>query len=321
MRREAAPAIAVGGVGEARRPPPLRPGDRVGVAAVSGVVDPERLDRGLAALERLGFRPEPAANLRRRRGLFPGDADERLGELHRLAADPEVRAIVFARGGHGLLPLLPRLDWELLGRHPRAWVGYSDLTPLLLEVPRRLGLVAFHGPMVAADLARGLAADEEASWRAALAGEAQEWRIDRGRGEAVEGPLLGGCLSLLVATLGTPWAPRLDGAILFLEEIGEPLYRFDRMLTHLRLSGTLAGIRGMVIGHLSDVGRDFVGASGDSEDTTARGLLARLADDLGIPFASGLAAGHESPNLTLPIGARVRLEPARGRLATVARPS
>lgn len=315
-------------------PPPLRPGDRVGVAAVSGVVDAARLDRGLAALERLGFRPVPAANLRRRTGLFPGDGDERLEALHRLAADPDVRAIVFARGGHGLLPLLPHLDWQLLGRHPRAWVGYSDLTPLLVEIPRRLGLVSFHGPMVAADLARGLDAAEEASWRDALGGRPLAWATDPGRGPAVEGPLLGGCLSLLTSTLGTAWAPRLDGAILFLEEVEEPLYRFDRMLTHLRLSGTLAGIRGVVSGHLTNVGTDLApavaadveSASGGGDDgrsgetTAATRLLRRLAGELGVPFASGLAAGHQAPNLTLPIGARVRLDPAQGRLETVPGP-
>src|SRR5206468_4041681 len=137
-------------------PPPAGPGDRVGVAALSGPVDPERLARGLAALRALGLEPVVADNILSRRGLFAG------GDAERLAG--------FARGGHGVLRLLPGIDWELLGRRPRAYVGFSDLTPFLLGVVQRLGLVAFHGPTVAADLARGMPPEDAASLLGALAG-------------------------------------------------------------------------------------------------------------------------------------------------------
>ncbi len=142
----------------------------MGVAALSGPVDPARLEAGLEALRRLGFEPVLAANVLSRHGLFAGGDEERLAAFHRLAADPSLSAIFFARGGHGLLRLLPAIDWDLLRRHPRAYVGYSDLTPFLLEVVRRLGLVTFHGSMVAADLARGLRPEEEESLLGALAG-------------------------------------------------------------------------------------------------------------------------------------------------------
>jgi muramoyltetrapeptide carboxypeptidase len=233
-------------------PPPAGPGDRVGVAALSGPVDPERLECGLAELRRLGFAPVLADNLASRAGLFAGTDADRLAAFHRLAADPDLPAIFFARGGHGLLRILPGIDWELLARRPRAYVGYSDLTPFLLAVVARLRLAAFHGPMVAGDLARGLTLPEEGELLAALAG-----RYPREiplapplRPGSARGPLLGGCLSLLAATLGTPYFPDLAGALLFFEDVNEPAYRLDRLLTHLSLSGNLEAIVGMLIGHL-----------------------------------------------------------------------
>ncbi|MCB1055506.1 MAG: LD-carboxypeptidase [Acidobacteria bacterium] len=288
-----------------RLPPPVRPGDRVGVAALSGPVQPDRLERGLAALAGLGFEPVPADNLGDRYGLFAGSDEQRLTAFHRLAADPSIKAIVFARGGHGVLRLLPHIDWALLGAHPRAYVGYSDLTPFLLEVVRRLGLVAFHGAMVAADLARGQDADEEQTFLACLAGEPPA-RYDLPswpRPGVAEGPLLGGCLSLLVATLGTRFAPPLSGAILLWEEVEEPLYRLDRMLTHLHLSGRLPELAGMVVGHIS-------WTRGEKNPGLAWQQLVELAlSSVPGPLAAGLSCGHRAPNLTLPLGVRVRMDP------------
>jgi muramoyltetrapeptide carboxypeptidase len=289
-------------------PPPVLPGDRVGVAALSGPVDLERLERGMEALRRLGFEPVPAVNLSRRESILAGTDDERLEAFHRLAADPSLKAILFARGGWGALRILGRIDWDLLARHPRAYMGYSDLTPFLLQVVQRLRLVAFHGPMVAADLARGLEPQEKASFLSALRGEyptflptaaVDEWE----RPAAVRGPLLGGCLSLLVATLGTPHHVPFDGCILFWEDVQEPLYRVDRMLTHLRLSGNLRKISGMVTGYLP-----WNGPEADS------GLIWRQLASLSLgddpwPVAPGLAVGHEAPNFTLPLGLSARLDP------------
>jgi muramoyltetrapeptide carboxypeptidase len=206
--------------------------------------------------------------------------------------------------------LLPHLDWDLLARRPRVYMGYSDLTPFLLEVVRRLGLVAFHGPMVAADLARGMSPEDEASFLAALAGR---WPAElplKGvlrPGEA-RGPLLGGCLSLLTATLGTPWAPDLAGAVVFWEDVNEPPYRIDRMLTHLGLSGNLANIAGMIVGHLGESrepGRDPV----DWPSQVAESLA-----DYSWPLAWGLESGHVPPNRTLPLGMAARLDTEAGRL-------
>ncbi|HVT59822.1 MAG TPA: LD-carboxypeptidase [Thermoanaerobaculia bacterium] len=300
----------------ARLPPAAGPGDRVGVAALSGPVDPERLERGVGELRRLGFEPVLADNLgsRTASGLFAGGDAERLAAFHRLAADPDLPVILFARGGHGLLRLLPAIDWQLLARHPRAYVGYSDLTPFLLGVVERLRLVAFHGPLVAAEGARGLLAAEEESLLGALAGRYPaelpfaSWR----RPGAADGPLLGGCLSLLAATLGTPFFPALDGAVLFWEEVGEPPYRVDRMLTHLGLSGNLDRIGGMIVGHLR-AGDGAVPAPPPPpgpvlEQPRWPALVEESLARFSWPLAWGLDSGHGVPNLTLPLGLRARLD-------------
>jgi muramoyltetrapeptide carboxypeptidase len=318
----------------ARLPPPAGPGDRVGVAALSGPVDPERLERGLEALRGLGFEPVLADNAASREGLFAGGDAARLAAFHRLAADTDLPAILFTRGGHGVLRVLPGIDWELLRRRPRAYLGYSDLTPFLLAVVRRLGLVAFHGPLVGGELARGLTAGERESLLGALAGRYPVAMPLAGwlRGGAAAGPLLGGCLSLLTATLGTAWFPELSGAVLFLEDVNEPLYRIDRMLTHLALSGNLDRLGGMILGHLDATAgstgtdatagaagtADAAGAAGGHPEGLGAGGDARragvelIADNLRSfewPLAWGLESGHRSPNLTLPLGMSAHLRP------------
>ena len=301
-------------------PPAVRPGDLIGVAALSGCCEPQRLEAGLDALRGMGYRVRLASNVSYRCDMFAGTDAERLQGFHDLAADPEVAAIVFARGGHGVLRLLSDIDWSLLARHPRAYVGYSDLTPFLLQVVARLGWVAFHGPMVAADLARGLMPLEAQSFQRALAGEwPQEMPLAwASPGEAREGPLLGGCLTLLTTMLGTPFAVDLRQAILFLEDLNEPPYRFDRMLTHLRLSGSLTGLNAVIAGHLTadDPGPPVADGThamecGDSSQSQRlRQLLAAQVEHFGGSWAWGLQAGPARPNLTLPLGLWARLDPA-----------
>lgn len=295
----------------ARLPPSVEPGDRIGVAALSGKVERAPLEAGVEALRGLGFEPVLAANVRHRHGVFAGADEERLAGFHDLAADPTIRAIFFARGGHGVLRLLPHLDWDLLARIPRAYVGYSDLTPFLLEVVRRLDLVTFHGPMVAVDLARGLAGGEVSVLLQALAGQVPPVPVEFVAGEAdavVEGPLLGGCLSLLAATLGTEFRPRLAGSILFWEDVSEPLYRLDRMIQHLRLAGALSGIRAMLVGNI-----EITDADSGGEDLPR--WLAEVAGEVKVPMATNCSSGHCRPNRTLPLGASARLDMVRGELS------
>ena len=291
-------------------PPAVRPGDRVGVAALSGPVDAARLEAGLEMLRQLGFEPVPAANLGDGPGLFAGDDDTRLAAFHDLVAAPGLRAVIFARGGHGLLRLLPRIDWSLVARRPLAYVGYSDLTPFLLEVVRRVGIAAFHGPMVAVDLARGLTVAETDSLLGALAGDLPAALPVRGLSPeaSCRGRLMGGCLSMLAATLGTEFTPPIADSLLFWEDVDEPLYRLDRMLTQLRLSGSLAGLKGMVVGELqpADETPDLL--------PTLPEILQELAPEHGGCVAYGCPAGHCQPNMTLPLGLEARLDGAAGEL-------
>ncbi len=266
-------------------------------------------------MEDLGFEVVTAGNLESRHDLFAGTDEERLRGLHELARDESVGAIFFARGGHGCLRVLPFIDWELLARRPRAWIGYSDLTPFLQAVVVRLGYASFHGPMVAADLARGLTDIERDSLLGALAGNFPNSlpvaEVVAGEEPVVEGRLMGGCLSLLCATLGTPWSAPLDGAILALEDVGEPTYRVDRMLTHLRLSGSLARVRGVVLGDLR--GNDETREEASSMARRVAGLVP------GLMVAYGTEFGHVAPNRTLALGLPARLD-ARTRNLTIGLP-
>lgn len=294
------------------RPRPLRPGDLVAVAAPAGPVDPERLARGVAELERLGFTVRTAEGVLERSGFTAGPAQARLAQLGSLFTDPEVRAIACARGGAGVLHLLPFLDHALLRACPKLVLGYSDLTALHLLLGR-LGLPGLHGPMVSRELADGEPAYDRASLWHALTGEGEPWssgpRLLPLRDGVAEGVLRGGCLSLLAACAGTPWALRTGGerVVLFVEDVGEPPYRLDRMLRQLRHSGAFAGVRGVVFGEMQGC------QPGPEIGYRLEDVLLEALAGLELPIALGLPSGHVSTaNVTLPLGAQVRLSCGEG---------
>jgi muramoyltetrapeptide carboxypeptidase len=288
------------------RPPALRKGDLVGVCAAAGPVDPAALDKGVAELEALGFRVRRAEGLLDRHGFTAGTVETRLGALRGLFADTEVKGIFCARGGAGASSLMPGLEAEPFRPPPKVFVGYSDLTLLHLYL-NRSGLVTFHGPMVATDLAPGTYERSSLWW--AVTGEGEPLRtapddlLALRAGEA-EGRLRGGCLSLLAASAGTPWALDTSGedTLLFVEDLDEPPYRIDRMLRQLRASGALSGVRGIVFGDMKGCS-PRMNAAYTLEDVVTEAL-----DGLGVPIALGLSSGHSTgPNLTLPFGVRARL--------------
>ena len=292
----------------------------IGVAALSSAAPRDALEAGLGRLEVLGFRVRPARNAFSDWEGFAGRDEERLAGFHELVAAPEVKAVVFARGGHGVLRVLRGVDWSLLGARPKAYVGYSDVVPLLLQIVTRVGLIAHHGPMVATDLASPLGDEERDSLLDALAGKLARSLPCECSEDArpVRGRLLGGCLAMLVSTLGTPWFPRLDGSLLFLEDVHEPWYRIDRMLTQLELSGRVRRVKGMILGHLGDSGggQGVGAASADGGGEAAAGTagyrrwLARpVGGEARRIMAWNLPCGHGRPNLTLPLGATARLDP------------
>jgi muramoyltetrapeptide carboxypeptidase len=288
------------------RPPALRPGDLIGVCAPAGAIDGVRLDQGVVALEALGYRVRVTPFARGRSRFNSGTVEQRLADLQSLLSDDEVKAVLAARGGAGAGWLAPHLDADGLRARPRAIVGYSDLTFLHL-VSNRAHVVSFHGPMVAWELATGHY--DRASFMAGLSGEGTPYRTEPGdlvplrKGEA-EGRLRGGCLSILAAAAGTPWALTTEGepTILFMEEVDERPYRIDRMLMQLRHSQALDGVRGIVFGDMKGCSPRLDAGYGLEE------VLLDALSGLDVPIALGLSSGHTaSPNVTLPLGVRARL--------------
>jgi muramoyltetrapeptide carboxypeptidase len=293
----------------ARKPRALKRGDLVGVAAPAGPVEGERLRRGVAELERLGFTVRVADGVLERRGFTAGSVENRLRQLHELFADPAVAAVACARGGAGAIQLLPGLDRELLEESPKLVLGYSDITLLHLEM-ERLGIPSLHGPMVARELAEGETAYDRTTLWHGLTGEGEPYAsgpddlvvLAPGKGEGV---VRGGCLSLLAAAAGTAWALRSvdEPTLLFVEDVDEKPYRLDRMLRQLRASGALQGVTGVVFGDMKGC------APGYHEDYRLEEVLMEALEGFEVPVALGLSSGHTAhPNVTLPFGVRARLE-------------
>ena len=295
---------------ELLKPSALRPGDRVGIIAPASNVDPAHLQAGIRRLEQMGYVPLHQPGILDQDLYFAGTVHRRLRELHEMFERDEIRAVICARGGYGANYLLPHLDLDLIGRHPKIFVGYSDITCLLTYLNDATGLVTFHGPMVAKDFAEtdppGV---DENSWRAALGGNSQ-WELAShavfglnplvaGEGEGV---LYGGCLSILVASLGTPYEAKTEGKLLFLEDIAAKPYQIDRMLMQLKLAGKLEGVRGIVFGELMHC------VQSPDQGYTLQEVVFRIVEDLKVPVAYGLRSGHASrENVTLPFGVRARL--------------
>lgn len=295
----------------ARKPPALRPGDVVGVVAPSAAIERGYLETGVGALAAMGYRVKVSAHALDRAGIMAGADAVRAAELNAFFADPEVRAIVGARGGYGAGRLLPMVDFAAIARTPKIFLGFSDATFLLAALVEQAGIIAFHGPMVAMDFARGLSPRSSAHLRRLLSGTPGGFELEAAaalRPGAATGELIGGCLSVVVATLGTPYAPRFAGRILFLEDTGEKAYRIDRMLVQLRQAGALRGIAGIVFGAIRPVGGD------ETERMRIAEFVAEQTRDLDCPVLFGIEAGHGTENLALPLGAPVRLEAGGRRL-------
>jgi muramoyltetrapeptide carboxypeptidase len=277
------------------------------VAPASNVKRSE-LEAGCEALRRAGYRPFYLDSILEQDLYFAGSVQRRARELEEMFVRNEVRAIVCARGGYGANYLLQALDLEKIKAHPKIFVGYSDLTTLLTYFLDTAGLVTFHGPMVAKDWAHEGGVDG-ASWQAALAGTgAWDLNLNANSGATglvtgtAEGILYGGCLSILVASLGTPYEINTTGTILFLEDVAAKPFQIDRMLMQLKLAGKFAEVRGIVFGEM----RDCVQTA--TQGYTLEEVALRVVRDLGVPVAYGVRSGHVTAgNITLPIGVRAAL--------------
>lgn len=272
----------------------------------------ERIDLGARALEARGYRVRLGANVRARHGTFAGTDAQRLADLNGFLRDDEVRMILAVRGGYGCGRLLEGVDYLAARRDPKWLVGYSDLTALQLGLLAQSGLVTVSGPMAGVEFRSAPDPFTEAHFWALVGGApagmdlgnppGQSWTPFRGG--AAEGRLVGGCLSLVMSLVGTPYLPSLRGCILVIEDIHEHLHRLDRMLVQLRLAGVLEGIAGLVLGQFTDCNPSEPGKPALTLEEILREVLAGLR----VPCVWGYAYGHEARKRSLPWGIRARLD-------------
>lgn len=308
------------------KPPALRAGDTVGIVAPASAIQKNLLEAGCAGLRRFGYKPFYFDSILEHDLYFAGSVKRRARELEEMFARDEVRAIVCARGGYGSQYLLEEIDLGLITAHPKIFVGYSDVTALLTYFSDAANVVTFHGPMVTKDFVTESGVDG-GSWLAAVAGK-REWPARGGlRGAALPnesggwelifaeearvsalvqgkaaGTLYGGCLSILVASLGTPYEIKTAETILFLEDVAAKPYQIDRMLMQLKLAGKLDQVRGIIFGEMLDCVQHA------EQAYTLQEVIVRVVGNLGIPIVYGLPSGHVSgKNITLPIGMPAQL--------------
>ncbi len=295
------------------KPPALRPGDAIAIIAPASNVRQSDLAAGCEALQRAGYKPFYLDSILDRDLYFAGSVDRRVRELGEMFQRDDVRAILCARGGYGANYLLNKINLSKIKSHPKIFIGYSDLTCLLTYFTDA-GLATFHGPMVAKDWTHADGVNL-LSWQSALS-QSEPWDVPMNPevtglidGDA-EGILYGGCLSILVASLGTPCEIYTDGKILFVEDIAAKPYQIDRMLMQLKLGGHLDRVRGIIFGEMLDCYQSA------NQDYTLQEVITRIVGDLEVPVAFGVRSGHVSAgNIILPFGVKAKLSVKSGQVS------
>lgn len=314
-------SVSTGGPAVAHRfrpsihPPTIKKGDTVGVITPSSaLVDDEGYDIAEANIKALGLRLQWGKNVGKKYGYLAGKDEERLADLHDMFADPQIKAIICLRGGSGGARLLDKLDYELIARNPKIFLGYSDITAFHQAIHTQTGLITFHGavansrwtPMVF-DQFRQLFFQGRPPAYAANGRPART--LTSG---TAQGKLLGGNLTVLTGLAGSRYYPDFKDSILFLEDIGEEPYRIDRMFSQLALTGALQHINGFVFGRCSDCE-----ASSPRNSLTLAQILDDYIKPLAIPAYEGALIGHMDEQFILPVGAQVRMDADRGSITVV----
>jgi len=298
------------------KPKRLRKGDVIGIVAPASPVFPEdKLDRAAQYLESLGYRVRFGKAVRKVHGYLAGSDKERARDINEMFANPKVNAIFCLRGGYGSSRLLHLIDYALVQKHPKIFVGFSDVTALSLAIFAKTGLITFSGPMLASDMTQPHPFAQEVLWQmltsprvfGELPNHLDHHRVGLRNGSSM-GRLFGGNLSLLTILIGTEFFPNLKKSLLFFEDIGEEPYRIDRMLSQLKHADILAHLSGLIIGQLTDCDSDDEKPSLSMEDVLLHYLsfLPKPA-----PAFANLSYGHIPQKLTLPIGAKCRLHVSR----------
>jgi len=302
---------------EKRKPTALQPGDTIGIVTPGSPMLVERLEKGLDYLQQKGFHPLLGDHVYDSRGYLAGKDRDRARDLLAMFANPDVKAIFSSRGGYGTGRLLELLDYDLIARNPKIFLGYSDLTAIQLAIWKHTGLVTFSGPMVAVEMGLGIDPFTETFLWKTLGPEVADDLFPGLEGKElhtlypgkVRGTLLGGCLSVLVSLLGTPHLPDFTGTILILEDVGEEPYRIDRYLTQLRSAGILDRVAGVVLGEFLDC------AAKEGQPTLSlEEIFADFFGPLRVPVVSGFPYGHGPQKFTVPMGVEVELDATDGSL-------
>jgi muramoyltetrapeptide carboxypeptidase len=306
------------------KPDRLNYGDTIGIVApASAPPDPKNIDRSVAVLERLGFKTKLAPNVRKRWGYLAGSDRDRAGDLMKMFTDRKVKAIVCVRGGYGTARILPLLNYQTIRANPKIFIGYSDITSLHCAFLVKSNLVSFHGPMLNSDFVKTDFPDFTLqSFLKTLMQPSAPGSIRHGykrktvtilRRGKVSGPLIGGNITLLCASLGTPYQPSFKKCVLFFEDLDEVPYRFDRMLTQLLNAGLLQQVAGVAIG-INAGCKDPNARNAKEYRQTLEDVFNDRLLPLKIPLVAGLPFGHIPLNATLPVGARVTLDAVKGDL-------
>ena len=281
-------------------PPFLRPGDTIGIATPASPYQAEAFQKGIHLLKQWGFQVALGRKSIGRKGYLAGTDRERAEELMGLFTNPEIQAILCSRGGYGTMRLLEYLDFKIIKDHPKLFMGFSDVTVLLMALWEKAGLMAFHGPMVTS-LSK-LKTSSLNRVQATLKGHYQvQLSLDKNRAflpGSARGALIGGNLTLLAHLIGTPYEPVWDDTILFLEDCGEEPYRLDRLFLHLRLCGCLEKVSAILLG-------TFSGANKKELPMTK---IKEMLKDSNVPIWTGLPIGHGSRNIPLPVGATASID-------------
>ncbi|OGH95836.1 MAG: hypothetical protein A2039_08960 [Candidatus Melainabacteria bacterium GWA2_34_9] len=295
-------------------PEKLKKGDTIGIISPAGAVKDQNLwNTTIEYFENKGYKIKIATHANDKNTYLAGKDETRLSDLIDFFKDEEIKAIICSRGGYGTFRLLEKIDWEIIKQNPKIFVGYSDITALLNNFVEKSGMIAFHGPLALSDF--GVEQINKYT-------EESFWRILEGKAEIpysfqnplnykcilpgkTQGVLMGGNLAVLCGLLGTPYFPDLSGKILLLEDVGEPLYKIDRMLMQLKLAGVFEKVSGILFGEFTAI---IEAETPDVNKLTPVDIIKELAKELNIPIGYGFTASHSSHKATLPLGIKYNFE-------------
>lgn len=301
---------------KAIKPKKLQKGDLIGIISpASSVDDPSRLENGVKYIERMGYSVIVGKNVGKFNGYLAGSDRERLDDLHSMFSDKKVKAVFCLRGGYGAARLLDKIDYKLIRNHPKIFTGYSDISALQLAMFYKTGLITFAGPMTGVDFYEDVSSFTEEMFWTLLTSSKKFGRIKNPDDEHIlslntssaNGRIVGGNLSVIAGLIGTPYFPELKDKILLIEETGEMPYRIDRMFNQMRLSGMFKGIRGVVIGSF----RECNELDPNKKTLTLGEVITDYLSPLKIPVVYNFRHGHLKDNITVPVGANIRINASR----------